>query len=326
MSWIKENKFVVALGGGTLVIAIVLLFVGSKGASKYEQAEAGFNEAFGEANSFVKGPLYPSNENLNGKKKAIDEYRKSVDSIQGAFEPFRPKEIKNSTPQDFTNHLIAVDAEVRKAFENSETKLPENFFCGFEGYKTSLARGNATGILDYQLSGVKNVMLALAASGATELKNLHRPALPEESGAEFKPAPTDVARPLPLEVTFMAPEKSVRAFLSSITKAEGQYVIVRSLRITNAKKEAPKASDAKFEKPAAAPATADVVGGAFVLPGEEPAAPGGEAGAPAGEAAPAPAPAPSNSNRILAQVLGNEELLVFVRLDLMQFLPAKKLP
>lgn len=325
MSWIQDNKFLVALGGGTLLGVAALGFLGIQGSSKFEQAQTDFQTAYDEASSYVKGPLYPKNENRDGKKKAIDEYRASIESLQAAFEPYRPKEIKNVTPQDFTTSLKAADVEVRKAFENSETVVPEAFFLGFEGYKSSLARSTATGILSFQLGAIKDIMLSLAKSGPSELKNVHRPALEEEDGREFKPAETAVARPLPLEITFLAPEKSVREFVSSLVKAEGKYLVIRSIRIVNAKKEPPRAADAKFEKPAAAaPAGGDPFGG-FVLPGEEPAA-GEAAPAPAAEA-PAAAPvATGNSNRILAQVLGNEELQVFIRLDIMQFLPAKKLP
>jgi hypothetical protein len=326
MSWIKENKFMVALGGGTLLGAIVLFYIGSQGASKYTQAKEDYDSAYSEVQSFVKGPLFPTAEHRDGKKKALSEYRESLESLQAAFKPFRSGKIENTSPQEFTNRLIAVDGELRKAFEASETALPDTIFWGFENYRTSLPRGNATGIMTYQLEGIKNVLLALAASGASELKNLHRPPLPEEAGNEFKPQPNAVARPLPVEITFRGPEKSVRAFLSSITKAEGQFNIIRSLRVMNEKKDPPKTSDAKFEKPVAAAPGADannIFGGAFVLPSDEPAE--GEDATETAPAAPAPAPAPS-SNRILAQVLGSEEVLVVIRLDIMQFLPAKKLP
>ena len=102
--------------------------------------------------------------------------------------------------------------------------MPEAFFCGFENYKTTLARGNATGILDYQLDGIKNLMLALANSGATELKNVHRPPLARGAGKGMASrSPNEVARPLPLEITFTGPEKSVREFLSTIVKPDEQY-------------------------------------------------------------------------------------------------------
>lgn len=329
MSWIKDNKFMVGLGGGTLVGVILLFVAGSSGGRRYDSAMEEFSSAGGEVGSILKLPLSPKPENRDGKSKALDEYRKSVESLQAAFEPFRPKELKNVSPQEFTTRLKAVNDEVRKAFDDMETKVPDPFFCGFEKYKTELARGSATGMLDYQLGGIRNLMLALAKSGASELKNLHRPVLPEEDGKEFKPADTDVARALPLEITFVGPEKSMRAFVSSIVKPEGQYAVIRSIRVSNTKKDPPKAADAKFEKPAAPKpaASADVFSGGFVLPGEEPKTDEKKpAPAPAPAPAPEAAPADGDTSRILSQVLGSEEVQVFLRMDLMQFLPEKKLP
>ena len=332
MSWIKDNKFLVALGGGTLVAVIVCYLLGSKGKARYEAALEEFNTAASEASGFERLALYPRPENRDGKTKALDEYRSATESLQAAFEPFRPKSIENVTPQDFTNKLKSVNDEVVAAFKESGTVFPEAFFCGFENYKTSLARGESTGILSYQLGGIRGVLLALAKAGPSELKNLHRPLLEEENGRKFEPSPTAAARALPLEITFMGTEKSVREFISSITKPDEKFIVIRSLRIGNAKKDPPRAADAKFEKPAApAPAVGDIFGGGFVLPDEEPAEPAAGGEDKAEEAAPAaepeaPAAQPTDSSRILSQVLGNEEVQVFLRLDLMQFLPAKKLP
>lgn len=330
MSWIKENKFLVALGGGTLVAVVVCFLVGSKGKSRYEAALEEFNAAASEASGFERLALYPRTENRDGKTKALDDYRAATESLQAAFEPFRPKSIENVTPQDFTNKLKSVNDEVVAAFKESGTAFPDAFFCGFENYKTSLARGESTGILGYQLGGIRSVLLALAKSGASELKNLHRPPLAEEDGRSFEAGPVAAARAMPLEITFMGTEKSVRDFISTITKPDEKFIVIRSLRIGNAKKDPPRAADAKFEKPAAsAPVAGDIFGGGFVLPDEEPAAEGDakeeEEAAPA-EQPEAPEPQPADSSRILSQVLGDEEVQVFLRLDLMQFLPAKKLP
>jgi hypothetical protein len=326
MSWIKDNKFVVALGGGTLIAVVLLYLVGSKGTDKYEAAKAGFDAAAADASSYEKGPLYPSAENLQGKTKALDEYRTALDALQADFGKFRPEEIKNISTQEFGARLKAVNEEVAAAFAASGTagkapKLPELFFCGFEDYRTNLARSEATGLLDYQLQGVRNILLALAKSNITELKNLHRPPLSDESGTDYKPKDTDVARPMPLELTFSGPEKAARNFLSTIVQTENQYVVIRTIRITNAKKEAPRAADAKFDRPAAAkPAAATPFSDSGIYFTDN------EAKEDDKKPAEAPKPKPVDSSRILAQVLGNEEIQVFVRMDLMQFLPAKKLP
>ena len=312
----------VALGGGTLVGAILLYGVGSQGSTHYEEAKAQFDTAAAEAAGFERLALYPTTENKNEKSKALGDYVKSVDSIQTAFTPFRPKEIKNITPQEFTDRLLATNTEVRKAFEDSGTTVPEAFFVGFEKYKTTLANGSTTGILDYQLGSIKSLMLALASAKPTELKNLYRPLQAEDDGQAFAPPPTMTARPFPLEITFNGPEKAARDFISSIVKLDDQFIVVRSLRITNMKKEPPRAADAQFDKAAAKPAAAaaDPFAGGFVLPGDEkPAAATAEKAA-----TPAAAPKAADSSRILSQVLGNEQIQVFLRLDLLQFLPAKK--
>lgn len=313
----------VALGGGTLVGVALLYYVGAGGENRYESAKAGFDEAASQASGFESAPLYPTNENRDGKLKAIDEYRKSVESIQTSFEKFRPKDIKDVSPQDFTNQLKETNAEIRKAFDEAGTTVPEAFFAGFEGYKASLARPNTTGMLNYQLKAIKNILLELAKAKPSEFRNLYRPNLPEEDGQPYTPQPNAVVRPLPLEITFVGPEKSAREFLSAIVKPQSQYVVIRSLRITNAKKEPPKASDAQFDKSATAkPASANSsFEGGFVLPGGD-----APAGADSVEKAAAVTPASGDSSKILAQVLGNEQVQVFLRLDILQFLPVKKLP
>ena len=322
MSWIKDNKFMVGLGGGTLAGVILLYVVGSQGSKHYDEAKEQFDTAAGEAAGFEKLALYPTTENKNQKKKALDEYAKAVESVQTAFTPFRPNEKKNVTPQEFTDRLLAANTEVRKAFEESGTVIPEAFFVGFEKYKTTLAPGNTTGVLEYQLGGIKTLLLALAKAKPSELKNLYRPPQPEDEGRAFAPPPTMTARPFPLEITFVGPEKAAREFISSIVKLDNQYVVVRSMRLTNMKKDPPRAADAQFDKAAAKPAAAsDPFAGGFVLPGDEkPAA------TPEKPTAPAAAPKVADTSRILSQVLGNEQIQVFLRLDLLEFLPAKKLP
>lgn len=323
MSWIKDNKFIATLGGGTLLGVVVLYVAGLQGAGKYSQAKEEFDAAAGDASGYERGALYPKNENRDGKRKALDEYRKSIEELQASFKPFRPEELKNTSPQEFTNRLLAANTELRAAFEAGGTTVPDPFFVGFERYRTSLASGTATGVLDYELTAVKNILMELAKAKPSELRNVYRAPLPEEDGKAFTPAAKDVARAYPLELTFVGKEESVRQFFSSITKPENQWVTVRTVRISSTKKDPPRASDAQFEKPAepkASDSGAAAGGGfgGFVIPGEEGAAATPEA-APAAEAAPA-------GGKILAQVLGNEEVQVFVRLDVLQFLPEKKLP
>jgi hypothetical protein len=349
MSWIKDNKFAAMLGGATLLGAIVLFYVGMSYRGKYAKALQAYQDAAGEVDEFEGLPLYPSDANRDGKTKALNEYRKAIAGLQDGFEKFRPKEIKNITPQDFTGNAKSAKEEVDKAFEEAKTKLPDGFFLGFETYSSgSLANEAATGILNYQLGAIKELMLSLAKAGPSQLQNFHRVKSPEEDGGKWTPGPDDTSRAYPMEVTFKGTEKSAREFVASLANSAGYFYTIRSLRIANDKNKAPNKADAKFEvaTPAggAAKTAADPFGGAggFVLPGDEPApapapAPGGAKPAapatptaPATPATPAPAPAaakkPADSSRILNPILGEEEIQVFLRIDVLQFLPVKDLP
>ena len=363
MSWIKDNKFAAMLGGATLLAAIVLFYVGMTYRANYAKALQDYQDAAAEVEEFENLPLYPSDANRDGKTKALNEYRTAITGLQAAFDKFRPKELKNISPQDFTGNAKSANEAVTKACEDAKTKLPDGFFLGFETYSSgALAREEATGILNYQLDAIKELMLALAKAAPSQVQNLHRPKAPEEDGGKWTPGADEPCRPYPLEVTFKGTEKSARDFVDALANSPSHFYVVRSLRIANEKLgKAPNKADSKFEVAtpaggAAKGAAADPFGGAagFVLPTEEPpAAPAGTKPAPAGSgtkpapagtgttpatpapatpATPAPAPAkpattkPADSGRILNQILGDEEIQVFLRIDVLQFLPVKELP
>jgi len=351
MSWIKDNKFAALFGGVTLVVTLVLFYVGMSARTRYASALENYQNAALEVEGFEAIPLYPDKPNRAGKSKALSDYRTAISGMQGVFDKYRPKSLKNLSPQDFTDHAKAASEEVGKAFEGTHTKLPEGFFLGFESYTGTLAREDATGLLDYQLGATKALMLALAKAAPSQLQNLHRPKFPEEDGEKWQADPNDASRPFPLEITFKGSERSLRELVSAMLKSPDYFYVVRSLRIMNEKQRAPIVADAKFETSQPGTGTgagagktpADPFGGSagFVTLPEEPvtsattpskptAAPPKVATAPPKPPAAPPTPAASStaadSGRILNQVLGDEELQVFIHLDVLQFLPVKPLP
>lgn len=327
MSWIKDNKFAATLGGITLVGAAGLIVAGLQFAGKYTEAQASYEEQTAITNDAENLAVYPTAANEQGKRKAVTDYKAAAEALQTSFGKFRPEKMENIPPQEFTNRLQAANTEVIAAFEANKAAVPGVFFLGFEGYTGSLAKGAATGVLDFELGAMKELMLSLGKSGISQLINVRREKLVEEDGGVFKEEPGQVARPLPVEITFKGSEKAARAFLTSIADSDKHYYVVRTVRISNEKKTPPLATDAKFDAPVP---TSDAAlapdGGGFALPPDPNAAPApdaaGAAPAPAPEAA-APAPAPVDTGRVLQQVLGSEDVYVFVRIDIMQFLPAK---
>ncbi|MFD2257917.1 Amuc_1100 family pilus-like protein [Luteolibacter algae] len=323
MNWIKNNPFVAILSGITLVLCAMLLFVASRGAAKYEAAQEGFEEAYQNVSKSESIPLYPKAENRDAKRKALEDHRVAIEGLSKLFDKFRPEKIENISTQDFTVRLKEANTEVSQAFEDAGCELPDGFFLGFESYRDQLAKSDATGVLNYQLEGVKHALLDLAAARPSQLIKVYREAIPEENGGQPQIGPNDVTRNFGFEFSFKGSEAAARKFISSLGDTDPYYYIVRSLKIVNENDAPPRVSDAKFEtaKTAETPeSNVDDTFGGFVVPGSE--EPVEETPA----AAPEPAAPAADSSRILAQVLGGEEVIVFVRFDLTMFLPSKELP
>lgn len=367
MSWLKENLFGVALGGTTAVVAGGLLYWGFSGSSRVTVATERFMAAADEVTSLQRSPLAPSAANKDGKAKALADYRASIAGLQSKFLAYRPKEIIDIPPAEFGTKLLEITGKGRKALESAGVKVPPNAL-GLEQYTSKPAEQGATGILSYQVSAIASLAQMLAEARPSTIVNIHRPPLPEESKGKYTPAENEIARALPLEITFRGSEKALRTFLEKLVNDQSHFFVVRSLRVTNQNKKGPTADEAKFEAPKTTPAASDnPFGGAddggFVLPpdpaeGEKPAsgarpapgaatpapgaanpapgaatpAPGtGAAEAPAVEAPPAPAPPPppaasKSSRQILKQLVGNEEITVWMRIDILLFHDKVELP
>ena len=335
MNWIKSNPFVAALAGITLVLCVALFFWASSGGSRYEKAQSEFEASNQAVNKAEKLKPYPIDENRDGKMKALTEFSAEIEEFRTLFDPYRPDEMNNVSVQAFTEQLKSAAEETGKALTTAGCELPEGYFLGFEQYRGQLANSAATGVLLYQVKAMKQAMEQLAAARPSELIRVYREPVTEETGQAYTQEKNEVARNFGFEVTFKGSENAVREFVSSLGRLEDNYFVVRCVEIVNERDTPPQVSDAKFESAvdAAAATEESAFDGGFVLPGgdafgeetaEEPAEEVAEepAAAPAEEEAPAAA----DSSRILAQVLGDEELIVLVRFDLTMFHPAKDLP
>ncbi|WP_411825808.1 Amuc_1100 family pilus-like protein [Luteolibacter sp. AS25] len=331
MNWIKSNPFVSILSGITAVICAILAFIAIKSGSKYNELKSSFDESFQNVSKSERSKLYPTTENRAAKTKALADYRENIDELRGLFDKYRNEDLEKISPQDFTVRLKTATSKVTTALEDAGCEVPENFFLGFESYRTKLANSGSTAILDYQLKGFENALLALADARPTELLKIYREPSPEESGQTYEPGENEISRNFGMELTFKGSEASAREFLSALGKTEPNYYIIRCVSVLNENVEPPKVSDASFEKDrkveAAAPASGNPFGDGFDFSGSEDSGSeeSGEGDASAETEVAAPAPE-VDTTRILAQVLGSEEIVVFVRFDLTLFSPTEELP
>lgn len=331
MDWIKNNPFVAALSGGTLIICIVLFIVASNAGSKFDEAKEGFDTAYSQVSKSERIPLYPEASNRDAKKKALDDYRESIVELRSLFDDYRVDEIERISTQEFTARLKAANEEVKTAFNAVDCELPEDFFMGFERYRNLLAESEATGVLNYQVNALKHALLDLADAIPSELISIYREPIPEESGQKFEVGENQVARKFGYEVAFRGSEQSARKFISALGDVDPYYYVVRTISIKNEKDIPPRVSDAEFKITAAernieaAPSFEQDFFSDFATEETDDTQEEAVVEDTVEEVVEEPEPA-VDSTRILAQVLGGEELIVFVRFDLTLFLPTEELP
>ncbi len=334
----QDNKFPIILGTVTVLVTGGLVYWGMKTGGEYEEAKSEYDSAAGRIDRLMRGDVQPTQDNLLGKKQAVDAYANSVEELQQAFDSRRRPKLDNIPPSAYTDELLAARKRVLAEFEKAGTEVPQAFFLGHGRFSDTLPQQKDTGVLKYQLGAFEDLLTRLAKAGPTMLNNLYWGGIPEiPEGAAV------VAHPL--EITFTGSEESLREFLSSLDDTQDYYFVVRSMRVKNERDSAPNATDARFERRIETPAPggnpADPFGpGGFVFPeddaGTDPAPAGeGETPAPAeggeepAEELPAPEPepaAPADSGEILKQVLGTEKIQVFLRIDVLQFLEPRELP
>lgn len=331
MSWILQNKFVAVLIACTVILAGLLLYVGSKASGRYQEGVEEFQQASAQVANYERLALYPSQENLDGKTKALSDYEQAIDELAGKFEKFQSAPPVRISPQDFSNRLVAANDRINSRLTDSNVAVPADFYSGFEEYTGALAQSGATAVLSKHLDMIEAVMGNLANAKPTEIHNFLRERQPEESGNAHELKKDAVTRPHSFELTFQGTEASARDFVTSLVNTDQRFIVIRTLRITNETTTPPKSSSAQFaaSAPAADPA-ANPFGGGFagifgdILEGDPQVNDGDEGdeeveGAPA-QPAPQPAP-PATGTRMLGQVAGNELIRVFIRFDVMEFLP-----
>lgn len=345
MSWIQENKFTATLAGVTAVGSAALLYLSMQQSGAEKDIRVKTKKLVKEETTLKGGSPFPSKENLEAKKENVADFAKAAVKLQDLMVMYRPDSIETFEPAAFGPMLSEYRTNLNGAFEAAGTTLPERTFYGFKDYSNRLPKQSATGQLKYQMEAAKWLFTALAEVGPEKLINIYREPLGVESGevtedksqrkgrGRSKSEPVVVYQKKPLEISFLASEKSVLEFMEKISNSDKYFFTVKSIRLRNENQAAPSESSAKFEVRGGGSAVDDLFGsspeggdsgGFLVEPQAETVEPDAEAEAqPAPELIPTPS-APVSGDRILKQILGKEKVYVTMSLELIIFEPKDK--
>jgi hypothetical protein len=329
MTWFKENKFLAGLITITVLLAALIIFFGLKAGSSSAEVQKQGAAKEASVNKAKSLNPFPNPDNAKAKEESLKLVIVKANEAREMLLAFRPEKMENIPGKDFSANLTSTVDRVKSLY-TLEKAIPSGFNLGFETYSGSLPREEATGVLSYQLGALEYLLTQLAESGVKKVVNLYREKLPAEAGEKWPgepgakrvvvkrkrpvpgvPAPPkfdtntpSIAHRMPVELTFRAPEPAVREFLTRIANSEQYFFETRIVRILNPSPIPSAGKAASAPKP-----KSDFGDGPIVIEGDEPAE---------GE--------PVESVKILDKVSGGDELVVFLRADLLLFTEKETLP
>lgn len=277
MSWIQDNKFVAGLGAATVVLAGGLLYMGSAASDDYAVVTKKLQKAKSSVIRMKRQSPYPNHSAQSSTRTEVNAFTEQASTVQakilsivGKYNP-----AGESSPV-FNEQLLKFRTELTQLFKDKGVGLPEaeGIYFGFDAYRSGGGiKADDKSRLVYQRNALYWLMTKLAEAQPARLVNVHRPLLKEEGGeiveeqpksrsrrsrsrrsAKTEVKPIDVVDNLPVEVSFVGNEDSLKAFLASIANEgmtkDGYPFSVRAMRVMSERQVSPVVELAEAAAPA----------------------------------------------------------------------------
>lgn len=242
MKWFGENKFlgflsIITVVGTALLALQIYTSWGrySESADKYQQQSENLKMLL---------QSVPSTESRKKYKQEQEKLSEKVAALKKLFGGMRVVSTV-SNPEDFQDSLASsVGAVLSAAKANSVSVPDQNFYLGFGQYKTSPPKPDRVGALVSDLEARKWIANLLISCRIDEFTQIKSEDVKQEI-AQPKLSGTGTAKNVPsyskcsFDFEFVCSPTSFRNILNGIAGAQGQLLIVRSVRIQNTQEKGP---------------------------------------------------------------------------------------
>jgi hypothetical protein len=349
MDWIRENKTLASIMGVFLALAAALGFLVINSWSSFGASNDRFIAANNALATMKSANLYPSPENLEKKKSAVEDYEKKVTTLSKVLLSLQPA-VEPISETDFQAKLKAKIAEVR-SISGKPTKLPSESSLGFADYTSSLPKSAAIAQeLSEYVDATEAVVRVFIDSGVESVDTFERSLLASEKGETAAPPSAPAAPPkagkvgvagkgkAPVAAKAVAEMVERRTLTFTLTCDQGPlqkvlnrlaspsempyFAAVRLLRVENEKNEGPLRAAVTLELSKSKSAAVDAA--AAEVPQEQVVI--GTDGLPVAAAeATLKATGPAKPGiKDAVGVMGQEKLKVYMEIDLIKFIDPSK--
>jgi hypothetical protein len=251
VSWFQQNRFLGSflIGGGVATLLAFVLLIIAK--SEYRSTNDRLNETATELSRLQKLNPFPNPQNLHAMKTQATEYALALGKMKEKLKT-RVLPVTPLQPNEFQARLRETVTKVMEKARTNKVRLPENFFLGFEEFAAALPGNEAAGPLGQQLAQAELIANILIDAHVDSITAFKRSALPEEHVAAMPTpspshnrsangttnGPTLIDRST-VDTTFNSTPSAARRVLNRIASANEQFLIIRTLHVTNEKQAGP---------------------------------------------------------------------------------------
>jgi len=261
MNALKENPFITAVILVVVAGCGVLAFFGSGAFTTYQETMAAYTQAVQKLQGLQNKVPFPDEANIKSAEALRDGYQEKLAGLKTQLGALQVPKEDGVSPQQFQDTLRStVNAVVSRA-EVAKVQLPEGFYLGFNDYKDNLPTERAAPELARQLTVITRIVEDLIGPnpenpGVKSIDALERSPLHVESGAGSPAKSPEDSNPQievqPIMVGFTAEQGKFRIAFNNLLK-NPQFLILRSLSITNSKTEGPPVAAAADSSAPASP-------------------------------------------------------------------------
>ena len=238
----KKNPFLLTLiiislivGGGALVYGFVKK-------SEFVKKNKTYKSRVNELGQMESMEGYPNQENINKLKDSLSSYRGKIEGLRSALQSSTITSLKTIPSSKFASNLVKANKRIKALYNEKGILLPENWYCGFEKYRTVPAPRAATGILNYQLGAMDWLHTTLADHNPQELLNIYRKSANAEVNAgedmnkksyyrdkSKRQIPYSVS--MPIQLTFICYEENARSFLNALIRSNEYLFTIDTIKL-----------------------------------------------------------------------------------------------
>ncbi len=245
MDWFKDNPFLGILGASTLVLTALGAFLAlSARSAMVEQQDTFFSNA-SQLNSLQTAKPFPNEENLEAAEAELAHARRILDELASVVAAQSAPLDEGLTPLKFQDDLNTRVTAIAADAAEAGVALPENFYLGFEQYRTQLPSVPAAPALGQQLASIAEAVSLLINARVASITALQRSPLPEESAPTTnEPERSSDLHLAPFELSFVTDQSSFRSALTALTTAE-PVLLLKLLEVANSQPVPPPKAEVK---------------------------------------------------------------------------------